>query len=351
MCLCPNISQYAQFQLSKISRPSVWRSNQKAPPSEKGSLHQARKVWSQSTKGFFWEGSLKGRSRKRTTLIGWGGGQWRGWKAANDVGNWLATDFKLMHHRHPVTDCLFIHQFLKKNVSSRPNRKSMHRRRQRGRLPYWNQGIKNEWSGRRKHLAGYSRTVTTCDHLLEKNPTKKTKPKQQSWKPDNPKGEKEKITSIALTPTLSVLAFPRTKESARSGMKRGISLDKHLFIAHLAPWLSCLFHQGFLHHPPPAPPLCFSADGCSNRGLRELGGGAAAEVVMLSLYLPKQEKSMPFRCRRSARINGRFQKASVKNQCPLHAIDGCLAAEEREWQRTPVYYEKLLPPTLLFWPL
>lgn len=23
----------------------------------------------------------------------------------------------------------------------------MHRRRQRGRLPYWNQGIKNEWQG------------------------------------------------------------------------------------------------------------------------------------------------------------------------------------------------------------
>lgn len=93
----------------------------------------------------------------------------------------------------------------------------------------------------------------------------------------------------------------------------------------------------------------FSADGRSNRGLRELGGAAAgAEVVTLSLYLPKQEKSMPFCCRRSVWINGRFQKASVKNQCPLHAIDGCLAAEERERQRTPVYYEKLLPPTLCF---
>lgn len=53
---------------------------------------------------------------------------------------------------------------------------------------------------------------------------------------------------------------------------------------------------------------------------------------------------MPFCRRRSVWINGRFQKASVKNQCPLHAIDGCWAAEERERQRTPVYCEKWLPP-------
>lgn len=39
----------------------------------------------------------------------------------------------------------------------------------------------------------------------------------------------------------------------------------------------------------------------------------------------------------------------MKNQCPLHAIDGCLAAEERQRQRTPVYCEKLPPPhTLCF---
>lgn len=43
-----------------------------------------------------------------------------------------------------------------------------------------------------------------------------------------------------------------------------------------------------------------------------------------------------------------FKKASVKNQCPLHAIDGCLAAEERERQRTPVYCEKLLPLLFVF---
>lgn len=241
-----------------------------------------------------------------------------------------------MHHRHPVKDCLFLHQFLKKmplpdlienQCIVGDNEAGFHT---------GTKALKMN-GGRRKHLAGYSRTVTTCDHLLEKS--------------DNPKGGKTKDHIHRSHSHPLCLAFPRTKESARSGMKRGISLDKHLFIAHLAPWLSCLFHQGFLHFPPPPPPLCFSADGCSNRGLRELGGGAAAEVVMLSLYLPKQEKSMPFRCRRSARINGRFQKASVKNQCPLHAIDGCLAAEEREWQRTPVYYEKLLPPTLLFWPL
>lgn len=67
-------------------------------------------------------------------------------------------------------------------------------------------------------------------------------------------------------------------------------------------------------------------------------------VATLSLYLPEQKKSMPFCRRRSVWINGRFQKASVKNQCPLHAIDGCWAAEERERQRTPVYCEKWLPP-------
>lgn len=58
----------------------------------------------------------------------------------------------------------------------------------------------------------------------------------------------------------------------------------------------------------------------------------AAGVVTLSLYLPEQKKSMSLCRRRSVWINGRFQKASVKNQCPLHAIDGCLAAEERERQ-------------------
>jgi len=51
---------------------------------------------------------------------------------------------------------------------------------------------------------------------------------------------------------------------------------------------------------------------------------------MLSLYLPEQKKSMRLSRRRSVWINGRFQKAAVKNQCPLHAIDGCLAAEVRE---------------------
>lgn len=61
---------------------------------------------------------------------------------------------------------------------------------------------------------------------------------------------------------------------------------------------------------------------------------------------------MPLCWRRSVLINGRFQKASVKNQCLFHAIDDCLAGEEREGQRTPVYCEELLPPlslSLLFW--
>lgn len=113
-------------------------------------------------------------------------------------------------------------------------------------------------------------------------------------------------------------------------MKRGHFTGQTFIHSPFGSLAKLFVSSGFSSFLPTPPPLCFSADGCSNRGLRELGGGAAAEVVMLSLYLPKQEKSMPFRCRRSARINGRFQKASVKNQCPLHAIDGCWAAEERE---------------------
>lgn len=31
-----------------------------------------------------------------------------------------------------------------------------------------------------------------------------------------------------------------------------------------------------------------------------------------------------------------------KNQYPLHVIDGCLAAEESEKQRTPVYFRKII---------
>lgn len=107
--------------------------------------------------------------------------------------------------------------------------------------------------------------------------------------------------------------------------------------------LSCssaklLFHEAFVN----------SADGCSNKGLRELGGsgGEGGWLRWVFIYPSKRNRCLSCR-RRSVWINGRFQKASVKNQCPLHTIDGCLAAEERERQGTPVYCEKLLPPIIV----
>lgn len=75
----------------------------------------------------FWEGSLNGRSRKRTTLIGWGKKrQRRGWKAANDAGNWQATDFNLMHQGLFIYLSFYTCIYLLK-VSSRLNRKSIRR--------------------------------------------------------------------------------------------------------------------------------------------------------------------------------------------------------------------------------
>lgn len=82
---------------------------------------------------------------------------------------------------------------------------------------------------------------------------------------------------------------------------------------------------------------------------RRLRGSRLVAAVVLSLYLPRQKQSMWLCCRRSARINGGFQKAFVKNQCPSHAIDGCLATEERKQQRNTCLLWKNYPPrTVLF---
>lgn len=86
-----------------------------------------------------------------------------------------------------------------------------------------------------------------------------------------------------------------------------------------------LFHQGF---------LLFLADACSNGGVKQLLGrirdlGGVGWLRWVFIYPSKKKKSMPLCCRRSVWINERFQKAPVKNQCPLHTIDGSLAIEER----------------------
>lgn len=68
-------------------------------------------------------------------------------------------------------------------------------------------------------------------------------------------------------------------------------------------------------------------------------------IVTLSLYLPKQKKLMLPCCRRSAWINERFQKACVKNQCPLHAIDGCRT--QRKTKNTCLLWKMTLPLIVL----
>lgn len=86
-----------------------------------------------------------------------------------------------------------------------------------------------------------------------------------------------------------------------------------------------LFHQRF---------LLFLADACSNGGVKQLLGrirdlGGVGWLRWVFIYPSKKKKSMPLCCKRSVWINERFQKAPVKNQCPLHTIDGSLAIEER----------------------
>lgn len=181
-----------------------------SPPSE-GGLKPINKRF------FGREAWKEGAERGQHWLDG-GKRQWRGWKAANDVSNWLATDFKLMHHRHPVRDCLFIHQFKKKmSLPDLIENQCIVGDNEAG----FHTGTKAlKMNGGEEETFGWIQS--NCNNLWSpfgKKSHKKTKPKQQSWKPDNPKGEKQKITSIAHTPTLSVSLSPEQKSQREVGWK------------------------------------------------------------------------------------------------------------------------------------
>lgn len=136
---------------------------------------------------------------------------------------------------------------------------------------------------------------------------------------DRPKPHLSLPLSLSLSLSLSLCYFHTDKTQRTVQWKRYFTGQTFIHTPSCSS-TKLLFHQAFVH---------FSADGCFNRGSRELGDGGEEEGGCLRwvfIYPSKRNRCLSC-CRRSAWINGRFQKAPVKNQCPLHAIDGCLATE------------------------